>query len=163
MNPKKSNVQHLVGTVAMSSKKSSLQVRSVIEYAEGRFANIVGWVTIKNNVEGSGPSILQDAISLRSLSYALRSLLKHGQSDYGDFKDPTLAGSEGEKKRLTLFLKDATYFVNISEGGRSYAFPFDKYALLAFADQLKMLCEENDRMLFWHQRELASVARQHAH
>lgn len=163
MSTKNQRPQHLVGSLGYTSRKTTLGVKSVIEVTESGHANAIGWVIAKENGGSSTISMLQSSSSMRALSYALRELLKKGFTNYGDFTDPNLAGREGEKKRLRLNSRESGWFVNVSEGQKEISFGFSAYELLAFADQLKSLCEETDKMLFWHQRELAEQAKRNAH
>lgn len=98
-----------------------------------------------------------DSFELRKLSYACKELYKTGKSDYKNFTDPQLSNntSSSGKKEITIACKDNVYFLNLTQrnnndGERKIV--FDKYGILSFCDELDLIANETESMLYKCQR-----------
>ena len=164
MSDKRNRLQHHVGSLGYTSKKSALSVKTVIEITEKGQANAIGWISLNCFADKKTITMLQDTNSIRAFSLAIRELVKRGSTAFGDHTDPNLAGGTGGRKQLRLKANESGFFVNMTEGDeKRCSYTFDIYEMLAFADQLKVLCEETEKALFWRQRELADAARMQPH
>jgi len=116
----------------------------ILEAREGRSAGEKAYD--KNN----GIRMLADASDLRALSYAIKSLVKNKKTSYKKFTDPKRAkngNGQGKQKMLTLGVNKDTYYLNFSQNHK-IGVGFDMFKILAIADQLEVIAECTEKMLF---------------
>ena len=116
----------------------------ILEAREGASAGKEAYS--KNN----GIRMLADASDLRALSYAIKSLVKNKKTGYKKFTDPKRAkngNGQGKQKMLTLGVNKDTYYLNFSQNHK-IGVGFDMFKILAIADQLEVIAECTEKMLF---------------
>lgn len=106
--------------------------------------------------EAKSKSVLALSSSdMRSMVYGVRELLKTGKTQYEKYTDPNLAGTSGNKKKITFGKTEGAinyFFINFTSGAMKIGFSFDTYGFAGFADSLSLIAEETEKALYYYQR-----------
>lgn len=99
-----------------------------------------------------------NSYELRVLCYALRTLHSKKKCDYKKYSDPTLSGSPGNRKILSLAANEnegvIQFFINIEEKDNfNIGIIFDNFELPALVGSIEKIADEVDETLYSYQRK----------
>lgn len=99
-------------------------------------------------------SLRVTASDLRAMAYAVKDLLKNGETKYRKYTDPKLAGGSGPKNEISMMRHDkGGYYINLTAGETKIGHQFDAFEFIAFADSITLIAEETEKALYYHQRQ----------
>jgi hypothetical protein len=97
------------------------------------------------------------SIDLRSMSYALKEIIKTGSTQWIKYTDPSTAKAQGSKKSISLKADGKTIYLNVSSANMLISFGMDYYYTASFADCIALLAQELECEIYKIQRGLSGI------
>ena len=147
---KSQNLLNINAVIASKEVNNNLYFDDIVylDFSKGTNTNNVKSYDTNNKI-----AMKLDCFEFGAFLYACKEILKRKETSYVKYTEPGLANSSGAKKKLTLGLKDGTYFINIEEKEiNKIGIGFTMYEFASFIDRGIKICEELDSTVFSYQR-----------